>query len=244
MQDAKRIRGHNLHISILVEHKSNPEKYISIQIGRYLFERYQRQLDSNIKPLRPIIPLVYYHGEKDWEPKELNQLFEPEFLSIKSFLPNFRFLLQNIKKMPDKKIRQLDHMMLTQGLLMQKYFKDIEILSHIGLELLKILGDADEKLNLKSSYFVYLSVLFTTEKSKFMKLIDQLPDEKKMESMHFVEEMEYRARLKGREEERQKLTDHAIRKMLEKNIEVNTICEIMDVPEEYVIKIRKDIESS
>lgn len=88
--------------------------------------------------------------------------------------------------------------MLTHGLLMQKYFKNIEMLSHIGLELLKTLGDSDEKLNLKSSYFIYLSVLFAKEKSKFMKLIDQLPDEKKMEFMHFVEEMEYRARKKDR----------------------------------------------
>ena len=77
-----------------------------------------------------------------------------------------------------------------------------------------------------------------------MKLIDQLPDEKKIESMHFVEELEYRARLKGREEERQKMTDQTIRKMLQKNMEVDTICEIMDVSEDYVIKIQEIIKDT
>jgi len=67
-----------------------------------------------------------------------------------------------------------------------------------------------------------------------MKLIDQLPDEKKIESMHFVEELEYRAR--------QKVTDQAIRKMLQKNMEVDTICEIMDVSEDYVLKIQEKIK--
>src|SRR5690625_3105171 len=234
----KEFGRHDLYISILVEHKSNPEKYISIQIGRYLFERYQKQLDLNIKPLRPIIPLLYYHGEKDWEPKELNQLFEQEFLDIQSYLPNFSFLFHDIKKTSDNNIRQLNHTMLAQGLMMQKYFKNMEMLSHIGVEVLKTLADVDEKLNLKTSYFVYLSVLFEKEKPKLMKLIDQLPDEKKIESMHFVEELEYRARLN----ERQKLTDQAIRKMFQKNMEVDTICEIMDVSEDYVLKIQEKIK--
>src|SRR5690625_4979207 len=234
----KEFGRHDLYISILVEHKSNPEKYISIQIGRYLFERYQKQLDLNIKPLRPIIPLLYYHGEKDWEPKELNQLFEQEFLDIQSYLPNFSFLFHDIKKTSDNNIRQLNHTMLVQGLMMQKYFKNMEMLSHIGFEVLKTLADVDDKLNLKTSYFVYLSVLNEKEKQKLMKLIDQLHDEKKIESMHFVEELEYRARLN----ERQKLTDQAIRKMLQKNMEVDTICEIMDVSEDYVLKIQEKIK--
>lgn len=240
----KEFGRHDLYISILVEHKSNPEKYISIQIGRYLFERYQKQLDLNIEPLHPIIPLLYYHGEKDWEPKELNQLFEQEFIDIQSYLPNFSFLFHDIKKTSDNNIRQLNHTMLVQGLMMQKHFKDIEMLSQIGFEVLKTLADADEKLNLKTSYFVYLSVLFEKEKPKLMKLIDQLPDEKKIESMHFVEELEYRARLKGREEERQKMTDQTIRKMLQKNMEVDTICEIRDVSEDYVIKIQEIIKDT
>src|SRR5690625_2111763 len=234
----KEFGRHDLYISMLVEHKSNTEKYISIKIWRYLFERYQKQLDLNIKPLRPIIPLLYYHGEKDWEPKELNQLFEQEFLDIQSYLPNFSFLFHDIKKTSDNNIRQLNHTMLVQGLMMQKYFKNMEMLSHIGFEVLKTLADVDEKLNLKTSYFVYLSVLFEKEKPKLMKLIDQLPDEKKIESMHFVEELEYRARLN----ERQKLTDQAIRKMLQKNMEVDTICEIMDVSEDYVLKIQEKIK--
>src|SRR5690606_18053066 len=102
----------SLYISILIEHKSTPEKYVSIQMDRYMFEGYQQQIDSRIDSLRPIVPLLYYHGDVAWQPQNLKDLFEKSPENLKLFLPDFHFVFQNLNLMEDDEIRQLNHLLL------------------------------------------------------------------------------------------------------------------------------------
>jgi len=50
-------------ISLLFEHKSNPEKFTPVQLGGYLFSGFQKQMAQD-KEVSPIIPVLLYHGKE------------------------------------------------------------------------------------------------------------------------------------------------------------------------------------
>ena len=54
-----------LDIYILVEHKTEAKKKSLVQILKYLYHEWQKDVDQR-KPLRVIIPLVFYHGKDPW----------------------------------------------------------------------------------------------------------------------------------------------------------------------------------
>ena len=93
-----------LNISFLWENKSQPDKYISIQVGLYLLLAYYKMVKDDKKELEPIIPLFFYNGKQDWIPKTINELFEkhPYFPKIEPFLPNFDFHFTDITKVPEE----------------------------------------------------------------------------------------------------------------------------------------------
>lgn len=99
----------DLNISLLWENKSEPDEYIFIQIGLYLFLRYYKMVKSEDLKLEPIIPLVFYNGKRDWIPKNLTTLLkEHAFLDVfEKYLPQFDFHFTNIRKVPTEELLKI-----------------------------------------------------------------------------------------------------------------------------------------
>ncbi|MBX2921335.1 MAG: Rpn family recombination-promoting nuclease/putative transposase [Chitinophagaceae bacterium] len=49
-------------VSLLIEHKSYPDKYTPVQIGSYIFSALQKQATAK-EPLSLVIPVLLYHGK-------------------------------------------------------------------------------------------------------------------------------------------------------------------------------------
>lgn len=82
----------SLDISLLVEHKSRPDKYTPVQLGGYIFSGYQQQLQHDDKQLSPIIPILFYHGEEKWEYWTLDRLFADLEEELLGFIPKFDYV--------------------------------------------------------------------------------------------------------------------------------------------------------
>src|SRR5690606_34047184 len=126
-------------------------------------------------------------------------LFEKSPENLKLFLPDFHFVFQNLNLMEDDEIRQLNHLLLPLGLLMQKYHKDLDTLFYMGNEIFRALAETEGSMNLKYNYFVYLSVLFTKDEAKMEEMINQLPTDIKENTKHFIQKVEERGMEKGME---------------------------------------------
>jgi predicted transposase/invertase (TIGR01784 family) len=79
-------------IYILFEHKSYRDTAVFIQLLRYMYLMWQKDIDEK-RPLRVIIPLVFYHGSEQWTAPHffIEQFNVPE--GIKDFLMDFRYIL-------------------------------------------------------------------------------------------------------------------------------------------------------
>ena len=84
-------------ISLLIEHKSYVEEFPHIQVGKYIWGALERQ-KKNLKALRPVLPILFYHGETEWEYRSFESYFEggsiPE--ELKQFMPTFDYYFFNL----------------------------------------------------------------------------------------------------------------------------------------------------
>ena len=87
--------GEDRNIYILFEHKSHPDRSIVRQLLRYLF-----LIHADQEELKPVIPVVFYHGKEKWTiPEELQSFFgltEPEKAALGDHFLNFRYFLVDV----------------------------------------------------------------------------------------------------------------------------------------------------
>ena len=91
----------SVHICLLVEHKSAPDRYTPVQIGGYLFSGYQLQIKQKRRRLSPIIPVLFYHGRQKWEYWTLDRLFDGLEDGLLGFLPKFDYVYTSLRDTPD-----------------------------------------------------------------------------------------------------------------------------------------------
>jgi predicted transposase/invertase (TIGR01784 family) len=81
-----------LKIYLLLEHKSHPDPWVSLQLLRYqvrIWELHRKQHPDQKLP--PIVPLVLYHGKHHWRiPDRFEALFEAVDTPLQPYLPAFR----------------------------------------------------------------------------------------------------------------------------------------------------------
>ncbi|MBK8625599.1 MAG: Rpn family recombination-promoting nuclease/putative transposase [Saprospiraceae bacterium] len=117
------------YISLLIEHKSSPSEYIFFQLLGYLANGYLTQL-KNKSDLHPIIPIIYYQGEKEWKVKNINHVFDDYPESIKKYLPDFRYIFVALHQMSEESLLELRNSMLYSALMLQMHhFEPIKMIA-------------------------------------------------------------------------------------------------------------------
>ncbi len=252
LQDESRERL--VFLSLLFEHRSTPYEFVSIQIGGYLFDSYRAQLKNKEKPLIPVIPFLYYHGTDEWVPLRMDELFEGLSADIIEFIPILKFLFENIQNYSDEQIRQLSDGLLTSALLTQKYAGKPDLLVEKFRNIFSILSSWQES-NLFEALIVYYLDLVPIEKEKLNLLMDQLPEVMKTEFVSLADRLRQEGqmeghqkgrqegRIKGRQEGLERKSWDATNNMLQKGFEDSIICEVLDVTNEFVEKVRKSLKN-
>jgi predicted transposase/invertase (TIGR01784 family) len=106
-----RLDGREAFVYVLIEHQSSPDRMMPLRMLRYLLRIWDRYLEENPKAKRlpMIVPLVVYQGPRRWTyPVELGKLLDvdPETADLAgSFLPRFRFVLDDLTKLDRTALR-------------------------------------------------------------------------------------------------------------------------------------------
>ena len=110
-------------ICFILEHKTEGRIRIFIQVLKYMVEEWQKDINEK-RPLRIIIPIVFYHGEKDWNvPQSFVDQFDVED-EVKKYLLDYRYFLFDAKSWDfqterNKEIK--DNVFLLTALSVMKY---------------------------------------------------------------------------------------------------------------------------
>jgi len=88
-----------LHVYLLFEHKSAPQRWTLLQLLRYVVlggEQYRKQ-HPLARHLPPVYPLVLYHGQEQWHvPRTFHELVSPLPEVLRPFVPQFGYALHDI----------------------------------------------------------------------------------------------------------------------------------------------------
>jgi putative YhgA-like transposase/uncharacterized protein DUF4351 len=106
-----RLDGRQAFVYVLIEHQRSPDPIMPLRMLRYVMRIWDRYLQEHPKAKRlpMIVPLVVYQGSRRWTyPVELSELLDvdPETARLAgSFLPRFRFLLDDLTRLDQTALR-------------------------------------------------------------------------------------------------------------------------------------------
>jgi len=118
--DKKESRG-QLYLYLLYDHKSSPDKWVSVQLLRYIMLIYRKELEKKHPPtiLPEVVPMVFYHGKQEWtHPLQCADLIDA---ISRDHVPHFEPLLFDLNRIDDKRL--LGSVQTVVGLLSLKYIK-------------------------------------------------------------------------------------------------------------------------
>jgi predicted transposase/invertase (TIGR01784 family) len=225
-------------IVLLFEHKSYIPDYPHLQILRYLLNIYQTSLKQD-KKLKPVIPIIFYHGTEKWESYRFYMSFESIDETLKLFIPDFNYLLMDLSDYSDKQIiNGVFNNVATKiaSLLMKNIYDEKKLLKNL-VDFLNIgaLYFREEKgLRFLEAVIRYLmSNLDIQATNVIKKSIEAISFEGAKTVMTIAESLIEKGIEKG---ERQKAIDTA-KRMLAQGFDVTLISKITDLTEEEIRKL-------
>ena len=99
--------GRRLWLYVLLEHQSEPDRWMRWRLLRYCCRIWERDRTRNRRrlSLRPIVPMVLYHGPRRWSwPREFAELF-PAGMQQWSWLPHWEHLLIDLGALGPERVQ-------------------------------------------------------------------------------------------------------------------------------------------
>ncbi len=176
--------GENLKvkISLLFEHKSQPERFPQLQLISYMIKIWLKEIEqakaSKLKnfKLPVVIPIIFYHGKSSWKYQDFEKSFSAADSNLINFIPKFDYQLIDLSDYTDTEIKELTGKLQLQ----------------IGLLLMKNIFDEQKLLNEFSNIFAKIKELLNNPSGKlfFESIVSYLYYATKIDTQKFVEKME------------------------------------------------------
>ena len=116
--------GREAYLYALMEHKSYPDPNTPFQLLRYIIRIWERD-QRNGEPLRPIIPIVVYHGRTQWNiSTDFGELFDGDE-ALRPYWPAFQYELQDLTALRDDEIKGEARLQI--GMFVLKYIFEVAL---------------------------------------------------------------------------------------------------------------------
>lgn len=230
-----------IKVSLLIEHKSYPDKYTTIQIGSYIFSALQKQA-ANKKPLNLIIPVLLYHGKGKWQYRRLSDLFDNIEEDWKQYIPGFEYVYNNLGALTDVEVERLNNKFLAASFLALKHGFEKEWLGHHAVQLLMLASQGPKEL--QKGFIIYL---YSRGRLKEEKILNSLPEQIKRTIMSTLDIYIEKGRKKGMEEGIEKGIEKGVAQksnefvenlLSNTSFEIDKIAALANVSETFVKKVR------
>lgn len=185
-------------ISMLFEHKSRQPKEIKIQLGLYIFSCLYNQVQKGEK-LSIVLPLVVYHGLKRWKIRRLNESFEYFPDEFRAFLPDFDYVLIDLRSEKLEKTGQkfnINNILRISMMLMHQIFSETELQKNAS----KVFAGI-ENISAESTYFETMMLYLLNEiknKGKIMETIIKDDLTKSQKALTLAEQYKLEGMIEGK----------------------------------------------
>ena len=250
-----------IKITLLFEHKSYPEQFPHLQLLGYMLKIWEIQIKQK-QQLTPIIPIIFYHGQKRWVFKSFDQYFKGVDENLQKFIPKFDYQLIDTSNFKDDDIIELfESLQLQIGiLLMKNIYNEQKILQEIN----KFFADVNKLLQTENgeqffetivAYLLYSTRIDTVKYVENMRTISHRAEEKFISTaMRLKMEGRMEGRMEGKMEGRMEGLEKGIKKvaynLIHKGLDNDFIKQTTGLSDEQINYLRKmesfelDLENS
>jgi len=117
-----------IKIALLFEHKSSPVMFPHFQLMDYINEIWKEGKGTKKRKML-VIPIVFYHGQKAWNAKNITDYFGEIDENLKRFIPNFDYILIDTSKINDEDIEKYKSVFLQISIFLLKNVFDSDEIS-------------------------------------------------------------------------------------------------------------------
>ena len=237
----------NVKISLLFEHKSQPEKFPHFQLLGYMLRIWELQIKQKVE-LTPVIPIIFYHGWKKWDNKSFDNYFGNIDDELKNFIPKFDYELIDTSTYTDKELKDhFDNLELQVGLLVMKnIFSEHKILEQIRQLSAQInqLLQTKEGQDFFDSISVYMLNSTQIASEKYKKLMETISTQAEQQFVSTAQRLERRGIKKGMEKGLEKGIRKTALRMIAKGYSNVVITEVTDLSENEIENLREQYRLS
>lgn len=204
-------------VYFLFEHKSYPDKYVSLQLLRYvldiwdLYRKQQGNEGSDKLPL--VIPVVVYHGKQRGSFTKVKDLISLPNKELSVYVPDFESLFYDFSPQSDRDIKGV--ILLKLVLLCLRAKNEPQNAQHV-LEIVTLLSDLDDSessLRWVEVIFKYLAQVMDVDKKEMHEMARKaLSPGKEERLMTLAEQWRQDGMQAGRMEGRHVLLERLLRK--------------------------------
>jgi len=227
-----------LGVYFLFEHKSDQDDWAVWQLLNYMVRQWKKDLNKK-KELRPIIPVLFRHGETAWEYRPFSSLFQKTPEIFLEFIPNFRYILHDISDPDREELKGGTVVRLAQLLMRAASSAEPERIFPEILETMRLLGGLDSGMRWLE---ISLRYLLAATDIRYEFIISEFKERKFSFGegliMSTMEKLLEQGREQGIEQgiEQAKLED--ARRMLEKGLSLDDVLEITGLSRERLAEAR------
>ena len=153
--------GQPVSMYVLLEHQSSPDRWIRLRLLRYLCRIWEAELrdDPERRQLRPIVPVVFYQGERRWtHSTEFADLF-PEVARGLPWVPRFNHELLDQTTLAPAAVGGEVKGRITQLLLMAPVSQDPEAVLDWAARWTLALSEAGGGIDERRRFIEYLAAV-------------------------------------------------------------------------------------
>ncbi len=232
-----RFRNSPAYLYFLFEHKSWETDFPGLQLLKNMTHIWEKHVEHHkgTEKLPPIIPMVIYHGERDWKAgTDFVSLFDIPAV-LEKYIPEFSYELIDVSHMPEEKIK--GEVELRIVLMAFRYIFHPEIMSRLKnvFQLFRELTDKikfDEYLRLLLLYLG--SNIKDMEPDRLLEAVTEALAEGGAMMNTVFQQVQQRGEARGEARGEEKNRLRVALNCLIKGMDIQTIAEITDLPVERI----------
>jgi predicted transposase/invertase (TIGR01784 family) len=155
------------YLYFLFEHKSYPDRMVSLQLLTYMVRIWNQKVNKRIDTHIPmIIPMVVCHGETKWKisPKFSDLILNFDTLpeEVKQMIPDYRYQLYDLSQFSDEDIKGKAELMIALSVARDIFKKSGEEFLETIFKAARALAELDEKETGLQYFETYMRYILTT----------------------------------------------------------------------------------
>ncbi|TAE28651.1 MAG: Rpn family recombination-promoting nuclease/putative transposase [Cytophagales bacterium] len=237
--------GQPITIALLLEHKSYPEEYPHFQLNQYQLNYWRDQLKEQ-QALRPVVPIIIYHGQGKWKKRPPKDYFQAIDSLLSCFIPDFDYYLINLTEDTGKRFELLrsSYAKLTAGLL--KTVRQKHRLTKMLDQLRQVINDLVEEQTgeqFVKTAFIYIHWASKLTSTEIIGIFRSISQKTETTAMSAAETLIKQGMQQGMQQGEYQVTLKYIKGMLRLGMDAKTIANAFDLPlktvELYIATIKE-----